>query len=117
VRFKVDENLPAEVTETLRAADLDAFSVPEQGLAGTDDDQVARVCRDEGRILVTLDVGFSDIRSYRPGTHAGIVVLRLRTQEKHHILRVVQQFLAVLRRESVAGSLWIVEETRVRIRS
>ena len=33
----------------------------------------------ERRLIVTLDRGFGDIRLYPPGTHAGVLVLRLST--------------------------------------
>jgi len=116
LKFKVDENLPSEVTAALRSAVHDAESVLDEGLGGMDDPAVARVCREEGRVLVTLDLGFGDIRVYRPGEHAGIIILRLRSQETRHIERVLQRLLKVLATESVAGAIWIVEETRIRVR-
>jgi hypothetical protein len=33
---------------------------------------------------VTLDLDFANIRAYPPGKHAGIVVLRLKHQDKIH---------------------------------
>jgi len=42
----------------------DALSVTDQGLGGSSDPQVAAICKSEGRALVTLDVGFADIRAY-----------------------------------------------------
>jgi hypothetical protein len=81
MRLKLDENLPVEATRLLRASGHDAWSVVDQHLQGTADDALDRVCRDEGRILVTLDLDFSDIRSYPPAQspltgrsgHAGAV--------------------------------------------
>lgn len=115
--FKVDENLPVEVTEILREGGYDAVSVLDQELGGAEDPDVARICRDEGRILVTLDAGFGDLRSYPPGEHPGIVMLRPHTQEKYHLIQFVSRLLPVFAQESVIGSLWIVEEKRIRVRS
>ena len=64
MRFKVDENLPIDVAIVLRQWAHDAVTVLEQGLGGSDDASLATHCRHEGRILVTLDMDFSDIRSY-----------------------------------------------------
>ena len=64
--FKVDENQPSEVLDLLRGARHDASSVKEEGLCGAPDDVVARVCRDEPRTLVTLDLGFGDVRRNLP---------------------------------------------------
>jgi predicted nuclease of predicted toxin-antitoxin system len=59
-RFKLDENLPAEVGTVLRAAVHDAVSVLDQQLGGQPDEDVAAICRDEGRTVVTLDLHFAD---------------------------------------------------------
>jgi len=76
VRFKVDENLPVEVADLLRKAGHDAATVVEQGRGGAVDPDLASLIRAEGRTLVTLDVGFSNIRAFRPSDYPGLVVLR-----------------------------------------
>jgi predicted nuclease of predicted toxin-antitoxin system len=76
MRFKTDENLPAEIAEFLRQRGHDALSVGEQGLAGVPDPAVAAVCQAEKRAIVTLDLDFSDIRRYPPEHYSGIIVLR-----------------------------------------
>lgn len=116
LRFKIDENLPNEVAEMFRAAGFDALTVADQGLSGAEDPRVATVCREELRILITLDAGFGDIRSYPPGSHPGLVVLRLGSQEKPLILDVVSRLIPLLGTTSIRGTLWIVDERRVRVR-
>ena len=66
MRFKVDENLPIEIAKLLRDAGHDALTVQEQRLGGGSDPDIAAVCKEENRALVTLDVDFGDIRSYPP---------------------------------------------------
>ncbi len=116
MRFKVDENLPIEVAEMLRQAGHDAATVLEQHLGGSDDAQLVALCQLEGRIRVTLDMDFSDIRNYPPAEFPGLVVLRLRHQDKPYVLDVFLRLLQVLRQEPIEGHLWIVEENRIRIR-
>ena len=116
LRFKRDENLPAEAATALRGAGFDAMTVLDQELRASPDGDIARVCRDESRILVTLDLDFSDIRTYRPSDHAGIVVLRLRDQMKYHVLEVVERLIRSLATGPVTGHLWIVDETTIRVR-
>ena len=77
MRFEVDENLPIEVAEMLRQAGHDATTVLEQHLGGSNDAQSAALCQLESRILVTLDMDFSDIRTYPPIECPGLIVLRL----------------------------------------
>jgi predicted nuclease of predicted toxin-antitoxin system len=117
MRWKLDENLPVELAHLLADQGWDCLTVPDQALAGRPDSDIAEVCRAEGRILVTLDIGFADIRSYPPERYPGILVLRLRSQAKPHVLEVAGRLLPTLQRESPKGQLWIVEDQRLRIRT
>lgn len=116
MRFKIDENLPAELAVLLRQADHEALTVPDQGLSGGTDSRVAQVCQRERRCLITLDTDFADVRAYPPGEYCGIIVLRLRRQDKPSTLAVVADLIRMLSREPLERHLWIVEEDRVRIR-
>ncbi|MBV8544496.1 MAG: DUF5615 family PIN-like protein [Acidobacteria bacterium] len=116
MRFKVDENLPEELPELLREAGWDATSVVEEDLGGSDDNQINRVCDVEDRILVTFDRGFANIRAYTPAAHPGFIVLRLRSQDKPHVLTVARRVIAALRERELRNELWVVEEGRIRIR-
>ena len=117
MRFKVDENLPVEVADLLRAAGHDAATVSDQGIGGAQDPDLARLVRHEGRVLITLDGGFGDIRSYPPEEYAGLVVLRLPRQDKTFVLDVCQRLIGQLPKEPLTGRLWIVEANRIRVRS
>ena len=115
--FKVDENLPIEVLQLLRDAGHDASAVLDEGMGGASDDKVAETSRQEARVLITLDRGFADIRRYPPSSYPGIIVLRLRRQDKSHVLQIVGRVIATLAGEPVEKRLWIAEERRVRIRA
>ena len=116
MQFKLDENLPIEATELLRHAGYDAMSVFDQQLVGEPDRNIATICQDEGRIIVTLDLDFADIRSYPPQNYPGLIVLRLKYQDKFTVLDVLGRLLKVFPHESPEHKLWIVDENRVRIR-
>ena len=116
VKLKTDENLPASAAALLRAAGHDVTTALEEGLGGARDPRVAAACKEEGRAVVTLDRGLGDIRSYPPAAYHGIIVLRLRDQGIDNILRMVRRVVALLETQPVAGALWIVTESRVRIR-
>lgn len=116
MRFKVDENLPDEVAELLRQAGHDATTIVEEALGGTRDPQISLVCQQESRALITLDMGFADIRYYPPNLLSGTVVLRVKSQDKQTVLTVVSQMIPNLAEHQLTGKLWIVEEDRIRIR-
>jgi predicted nuclease of predicted toxin-antitoxin system len=116
MKFKVDENLPQEAAEALRGAGYEASTVLEQQLGGAKDSDVASVCRVEGRVLVTLDTDFADIRTYPPSDYPGLIVMRLKQSDKPHVLEIMTRLLPLLKFEPLKGHLWIVEEERVRTR-
>jgi predicted nuclease of predicted toxin-antitoxin system len=116
VRFKTDENLPEEVAESLREAGHEASTILEQGLGGEPDPDVASLCRLEQRSLITLELGFADIRTYPPREYPGLVILRPGHQSKARVIRLFEQALPILETEPLAGRLLIVEEERIRIR-
>ncbi len=117
MRFKVDENLPEELAELLRYAGWDAATVVEQELGGSVDPRVSEICDAENRILVTFDRGFSNIKAYPPELHPGFIVFRLKSQDKAHVLSVSTRLIAALRQNELSHELWIVDETRIRVRS
>ncbi len=117
MKFKVDENMPAEVARMLADAGHDAVTVPDEQLSGRPDSNVSGVCRQEDRAIVTLDLDFADIRAYPPSEYAGIIVLRLARLDKHRVISAIQRLLPVFDQEPLAGKLWIVDEASVRIRS
>ena len=116
MRFKVDENLPVETAEVLRQEGFNAATVAEKGIKGATDPTVIEMCQKESRTLITLDTDFADIRSYPPEKYNGLVVLRLKRQDKRHVLEIVSRIVELLPKEQLKGRLWIVEESLVRIR-
>ena len=108
MKFKLDENIPPQAVDVFTANDLDAESVRDEGLTGCSDDHLISVCTDESRILVTLDLDFSDIRRYPPPSLNGIVIIRTEKQSRNHIISIIERIMN--------GKLMIVEDNRIRIR-
>ena len=67
-------------------------------------------------MLVTFDLGFADVRAYPPGTHAGIVVLRLADQRPEVAVEVLRGLVETHDLDALAGRLVVVTERMVRIR-
>ncbi len=73
-KFKIDENLPIEAAKIFKRFGYDAETVLDEGLQGSSDDELFLICKKENRILVTFDLDFSDVRTYSPGAHPGVIV-------------------------------------------
>ncbi|MGP8089139.1 MAG: DUF5615 family PIN-like protein [Syntrophobacteraceae bacterium] len=115
MKFKIDENLPVEIADLLNGAGYDALTVSDQNLSGTADPEIISKCNSEERALISLDLGFANIHIYPPENLPGLIVLRLKSQDKPHVLEVFSRFISTLSGEPVTGNLWIVEENRIRI--
>lgn len=116
MRFKLDENVDVRAAEVLTAAGHDVTTVASQGLGGTKDPAIAQVVAREDRILVTLDRGFGDIRRYPPGSHPGIVLVRLRRQALPHVEIALQLLLRYEDLPSLARCTVTVTASTVRVR-
>jgi predicted nuclease of predicted toxin-antitoxin system len=116
VKFKFDENLPSDLGALLRADGHDAHSVLDEDLRGAADPSIAKVCQDEQRILITLDLDFAHIKNYPPQDYHGIIALRLARQDRDTVLAIIPRILTLLQTEPIAQRLWIVDDNRTRIR-
>jgi predicted nuclease of predicted toxin-antitoxin system len=116
LRFKLDENLPHRVGPALLALGHDAETALSEGLAGAVDPALLAACSAESRVLITLDLDFSDIRLYPPKSHCGIWVLRPPNQSFQVVLDLVLAGVRLSSIERTAGQLWVIDDKRVRIR-
>ncbi len=64
MRIKLDENLPVELADDLRAVGHDVESVVTEGLSGRSDGAIVSAVRRERRTLFTLDKGIGDLRRF-----------------------------------------------------
>ena len=78
MKFKIDENLPVDAVKTFQEAGYNTVSVLDQSLQGCSDKTLISVCKNENRILVTLDIDFANLLTYPPQEYAGIIMLRLK---------------------------------------
>lgn len=86
MRIKLDENLPVEFVEVLRRLSHEADTVQQEGLAGQDDEVIWPVVVAAGRFFITQDLGFSDVRRFVPGSHHGLMVVRLMSAGRRALL-------------------------------
>ena len=116
MRIKLDENLPTVLRDWLVDQGHDALSVFDQGLTGLLDEELwVHVCH-EGRLLITLDRDFADIRAYPLGTHRGILFLRLTRKGPKGVLAAVQRVCAEHPLEELGGCLVVADDWRTRVR-
>ena len=72
-------------------------------------------CINENRILITLDLDFSDIRTYPPQNIPGCIVLRPHRQSKKRVINIIERIIPYINKEKLEKHLWVVDENRIRI--
>jgi predicted nuclease of predicted toxin-antitoxin system len=116
VRLKLDENLPEDARVAAAALGHDVEIVLDEALGGAGDADVLAAATREERFVITLDRGFGDIRRYPPGTHAGIAVIRVDTQDSQSVTEAVMSFLRNEALGDLTGCIVVVRGHLVRVR-
>ena len=114
MKFLLDENIPREVETALKRLGHEAVNAHSARLNGKSDDKILSFAKKENRILITLDLDFSNIINYPPKSHPGIIVVRLNRPGRKRIINVIEQFVGSIK--EIGKSLIILEDTEYRIR-
>jgi predicted nuclease of predicted toxin-antitoxin system len=117
VKIKLDENLPVRLAGALEKLGHDTDTIPEEGLAGRSDLQVWEAAQEAGRFLITQDLDFSDTRRYTPGTHHGILLVRLRDPGRNALLKRVHGLFRTEAVENWKRCFVVVTDRKLRIRN
>jgi predicted nuclease of predicted toxin-antitoxin system len=115
MKIKLDENMPQTLAESLRIFGHDVHTVPDEGLAGAADPIVWAAAQMESRFLITQDLDFSNISQFAPGTHAGILLVRLRLPGRQALVQAVTRLFAAEQVESWPGCFLVLTERKLRI--
>lgn len=115
MKLKLDENLPATAAAELGARGYDVDTVRDEGLVGRPDDAVWRAAQAEGRFLVTQDLDFSDTRKFIPGSHHGILLVRLPDSEQWRVADYLTAWFSDPEASSWSGCVVVATPTKVRV--
>ena len=117
MKLKLDENLSRHLKPVLNGLGHDVLTAADENLLSRPDTEVAAVSIKEGRMLLTLDVEFADLRKYPPGAHPGIILFRPSSFGPLTVNRFIADFVRSTDLEALAACVAIVDPTRVRVRS
>jgi predicted nuclease of predicted toxin-antitoxin system len=116
VTIKLDENLPEHLVGELAALGHDVDTVRAEHLAGRDDTYVWTAAQAAGRFLITQDLDFSDVRRYAPGTHAGLLLVRLGHPGREALLARVTTIFSTEPVEQWRRCLVVATEHKIRVK-
>lgn len=117
MKIKLDENMPAALVADLVALGHDVDTAPDEGLGGKPDSDVWRAAQADERFLITQDLDFSDLRSFAPGTHHGLLLVRLH-QPGRSALRVrVRRLFEVEQVDTWRRCFVVATGSKIRVRA
>ncbi len=116
MRIKLDENVPSQLASVLTELGHDVDTVPSEGIAGRDDAIVWQAAQAGRRFLVTQDLDFSDVRKYTPGTHFGVLLVRLPEPGRTALLERIATLFQVEDVKSWGGCIIIATPHKTRVR-
>ncbi|HWD59602.1 MAG TPA: DUF5615 family PIN-like protein [Stellaceae bacterium] len=116
MRFLLDMNISPLVSETLRASGHDAVHARNLGSGEMSDRALFERAAAEDRVVVTFDLDFGDIAGSVGSGAPGVVLLRLRSSRRAHMLNRLMTAIATAGDALAAGAIVLVEDGRIRIR-
>ncbi len=115
MKIKLDENIPARLVPYLRSLGHDADSVRDEGLEGAQDPEVWRHVQSERRFFITQDLDFSDLRSFHPASHAGILLIRLASPTRGALVQRLKSLFSMHDMEKWQGCFVVATDRKIRI--
>ena len=100
----------------LAQAGHDVDTALDEGLGGRSDADLLQAAQDAGRFFITQDLDFSDVRRYRPGTHHGLLLVRLAEPSRRRLTERIHYLLATEAVETWPGCFVVATERKIRVR-
>jgi predicted nuclease of predicted toxin-antitoxin system len=115
MKAKLDANLPESLIGPLTALGHEIDNVRQEDLKGGSDGEIWEAAQADTRLLVTQDLDFSDIRKFAPGSHYGLLLLRLRLPGRRALAQRVLEILRMEELESWARCFVVATDRKIRV--
>jgi predicted nuclease of predicted toxin-antitoxin system len=115
MKIKLDENLPLSLAKPLNTLGHDVHTVKDEDLLGRSDAEIWRSTQKEGRFLVTQDLDFSDLRKFAPGSHSGILLVRLRSPSRLTLMDRIVELFQRYSSDGWVGCFVVATERKIRV--
>ena len=118
MKFLIDNPLSKVFAQKLSEAGLDVVHVRDLDLHKAPDEKIFELAKKENRIIISADTDFGTILALRKHSSPSVVIFRCVQNRKPS--KQAALFLTLLPRISddlEKGSIVIIEDTRIRIRS
>jgi predicted nuclease of predicted toxin-antitoxin system len=115
MKIKLDENLPLRLAGILEAMGHDVDTLHAEALLGRKDSEVWEAVQRDSRFLITQDMDFSDLRRFAPGSHHGILLVRLRFSKRRDLIRRIEELFRKEEIEEWSRCFVVATGSKVRV--
>lgn len=115
MKIKLDENVTTGLVPFLKDLGHEVHTTIDEGLNGRPDAEIWSAAQSEARLFLTQDLGFSDARKFIPGTHHGILLLRLGSPNQFAIISRISELFSQKDVELWSGCLVVATENKIRV--
>lgn len=116
MKIKLDENLPERLVPELAKLGHEVDTVRSEHLTGRPDNEIWQGAQSMDRFLITQDLDFSDVRRYVPGTHGGLLLVRLAKPGRDALVTRVALLFATEPVDQWTGCLVVATDYKVRVK-
>jgi predicted nuclease of predicted toxin-antitoxin system len=116
VKLLLDQNLSAAAAQILRANGMDVVHAREVGLATAEDRDILIWCRENGRVLITLDADCHAILALSGATEPSVIRIRLEGLRDQALADLILRVVDSTSLDLGQGSAITVNATSIRVR-
>ncbi len=116
LKFLTDENISPRIVSFLRKKGIDVVDVKEKGWHGNEDKYLMEIANKGKRFILTHDTDFGTLAINEGVPCYGIIYMRFRNLKVSNVINILDKLLMV-DKDIPEGSVIVVEDTRLRIRT
>ncbi len=118
MKLLIDNALSPRIADGLLAGGYQAVHVGQLGMAKVSDEQIFQWCFANDHIVVSADTDFGTLLAQRRDKKPSVLLLRRIAQRRPEVqIRILLANLPALIEPLKAGSIVVIEENRIRVRT
>jgi len=117
MRFLIDNALSPRIAEGLRHSGHDALHVRDCDMQSASDIEILQLAATQNRVLVSADTDFNTLLALWHEKKPSVILLRYPRKKPESQIKLLLTILPSVEKELKQGSIVVIEETRIRVRS
>jgi predicted nuclease of predicted toxin-antitoxin system len=113
----IDEDIHRSISEPLKRLGHRVMDIRDYGLRGSEDEEIFQFAQHNKAVLLSGDLGFSNILRFPLGTHWGIIIIKFPNEMSTEMINEeVYKSLNRIKDEDMSKNLTVISPGKVRIR-